>query len=58
MYSVIPKEFVQAISSRFGIWAERGDLDLNETNSLNQEFPKIPTMKFKELLEKAWKKQE
>ena len=55
LYTVIPKEFVQAINSRFGIWIERGDLDLDENASLNTKFPGIKTMKFKELLEKAWK---
>jgi len=55
LYSVIPKEFVQAINSRFGIWVERGDLDLDEDMSLNAKFPGIKTMKLKELLERAWK---
>jgi len=55
-YSVIPREFVQAISSRFGIWVDRGDLDFDDDTSLNKKFPEIKTMKLKELLEKAWKR--
>jgi hypothetical protein len=56
LYSVVPKEAVQAITSRFGIWVERGDMDLDEHASLNQKLPELKTMKLKELLEKAWKK--
>jgi hypothetical protein len=54
-YSVIPREFVQAINSRFGIWIDRGDLDFDEKTSLNTKLPEIKPMKLKELLEKAWK---
>ncbi len=56
LYSVIPKDALQAITSRFGIWVERGEMDLDEHTSLNQKLPKLNTMKLKELLEKAWKK--
>jgi hypothetical protein len=55
LYSVIPREFVQAINSRFGIWVNRGDFDFDETMSLNAKLPEIKTIKLKELLEKAWK---
>ncbi|KUJ18607.1 NAD(P)-binding protein [Mollisia scopiformis] len=54
-YSVIPREFVQAINSAFGIWVDRGDFDFDEKTSLNTNFPDIKPMKLKELLEKAWK---
>jgi hypothetical protein len=56
LYTVIPRDFVQAISSTFGIWVNRGDMDLNEDTSLNQKLPELKTIKLKELLEKAWKK--
>jgi hypothetical protein len=56
LYSAIPREFVQAISSRFGIWVDRGDMDFNEVMSLNQKLPELRTIKLKELLERAWKK--
>ena len=55
LYPVIPKEFVQAICSRFGIWVDRGDMNFNEGTSLNQKFPELRTVMLKELLEKAWK---
>ena len=55
LYSVIPKEFVQAINSKFGIWIDRGDLDFDENTSLNTKFRGIKPVKVKELLEKAWK---
>jgi hypothetical protein len=55
LYSFIPREFVQAICSRFGIWVDRGDLDFDEHTSLNKKLPELKTMKLKELLEKAWK---
>jgi len=58
LYSVIPREFVQAITSKFGIWVDRGDMDFHEDTSLNQKLPELKTIKLKELLEKAWKKQE
>lgn len=47
---------MQAISSRFGIWVDRGDMDFNEDASLNRKLPELKTVKLKELLEKAWKK--
>ena len=56
LYSAIPREFVQAISSRVGIWVDHGDMDFNEDTSLNQKLPELKTMKLKELLEIAWKK--
>ena len=56
LYSVIPKDFVQAISSTFGIWVNRGDMDFTVDTSLNQKLPELKTIKLKELLEKAWKK--
>ncbi|KAI1370469.1 NAD(P)-binding protein [Hypoxylon crocopeplum] len=55
LYSVIPREFVQAMSSAFGIWVDRGDMDFDEDISLNKKFPELKTIKLKELLEKAWK---
>jgi hypothetical protein len=54
-YSVLPREVAQAICCAFGIWVDRGDLDLDEGMSLNKKFPELKTMKLKELLEKAWK---
>lgn len=54
-YSVLPREVAQAICSAFGIWVDRGDLDLDEDISLNKKLPELKTIKFKELLEKAWK---
>ena len=56
LYSTIPREFVQAISSTFGIWVNRGDLDFDENKALNQKLPELKTVKLKELLERAWKK--
>ena len=56
LYSVIPREYVQAISSRFGIWVDRGDMDFNEDTSLNRQLPELRTVKLKEFLEKAWRK--
>lgn len=55
LYSVLPREFAQAINSTFGIWVDRGDLDFDENTSLNKKFPGLKTMKLRELLEKAWK---
>ncbi len=55
LYSIIPKESVQAMSSAFGIWVDRGDLDFDEDASLNRKFPELKTIKLKELLERAWK---
>ena len=55
LYSAIPREFVQAISSAFGIWVDRGDMDFDEDTSLNKKLPELKTIKLKELLEKAWK---
>lgn len=55
VYSVIPREFVQAISIRFGTWVDRGDVDLDENMSLSRKVPELKTMELKELLEKAWK---
>jgi hypothetical protein len=55
LYSLIPKVFFQAISSRFGIWVDRGDLDLDRETSLNKKLPELKTLKLKEFLEKAWK---
>jgi hypothetical protein len=54
-YSVLPREVAQAICSAFGIWVDRGDLDLDEDISLNKKLPELKTIKLKELLEKAWK---
>jgi hypothetical protein len=54
-YSVLPREVAQAICSPFGIWVDRGDLDLDEDISLNKKLPELKTIKLKELLEKAWK---
>jgi hypothetical protein len=54
-YSVLPREAAQAICSAFGIWVDRGDLDLDEDMSLNKKLPELKTVKFKELLKKAWK---
>jgi hypothetical protein len=56
LYSFIPKEFVQAICSTFGIWIDRGDMDFNEDTSLNQKLPELKTIKLKEFLDKALKK--
>ena len=56
LYSVFPEEVVRAITSRFGIWIERGDLDFDERISLNQQLPEIKALKFREFLEKAWTK--
>jgi hypothetical protein len=56
LYSRIPKKLLQVISSAFGIWVSRGDLDFNEDMSLNQKLPELKTIKLKEFLEKAWKK--
>ena len=56
LYSVFPREFVQAISSTFGIWVDRGDLNFDEDTSLNKKLPELKTIKLKEMLEKAWKK--
>lgn len=55
LYAVIPREFVQAINSAFGIWVDRGDFDFDEHASLNTKLPDIKPMKLKDLLEKAWK---
>jgi hypothetical protein len=55
LYSIIPRQFVQAINSTFGIWVDRGDMDFDEGTSLNVKFPELKTTKLKELLGKAWK---
>ncbi|KAH8880910.1 NAD(P)-binding protein, partial [Thozetella sp. PMI_491] len=55
LYSVLPKELVQAISSAFGVWIDRGDLDLDEETSLNRKLPEVGTVKLKHLLGKAWR---
>jgi hypothetical protein len=54
-YSVLPRELAQATCSAFGIWIDRGDLDLDEDMSLNKKLPELKTIKLKELLEKTWK---
>jgi hypothetical protein len=54
-YSVLPREVAQAICCAFGIWVDRGDLDLDEEMSLSKKLPEIKTMKLKKLFEKAWK---
>lgn len=54
-YPVFPRHFAQAINSKFGIWVDRGDLDFDESMSLNVKVPAIKTVKLKDLLEKAWK---
>jgi hypothetical protein len=51
----LPREVAQAICSPFGIWVDRGDLDLDEDMSLNKKLPELKTIKLKELFEKAWK---
>ena len=55
LYSVIPRDFVQASSSTFGIWVNRGDMDFNVDTSLNQKLPELKTIKLKELLERHGK---
>jgi hypothetical protein len=45
LYTVIPREYVQGISSRFGIWVNRGEMDFNKDTSLNKKLPELKTLK-------------
>ncbi|TPX15360.1 uncharacterized protein E0L32_004637 [Thyridium curvatum] len=54
LYGALPAGFLQALGSRFGVWVARGDLDLDESTSLNKSLPDLDTIKLKDFLQKAW----
>jgi hypothetical protein len=53
-YEHIPKAFLQAFFSKFGLYIAKGLLDLPQENSLNKKFPDIKPLTVKEVLE-FWK---
>jgi hypothetical protein len=54
-YPFLPKEQLQYLLAVFGQWTAAGDLNLPDTDTLNQRYPKIKPLSFRELLQRAWK---
>ncbi|KAF9781446.1 hypothetical protein IL306_013442 [Fusarium sp. DS 682] len=53
-----PKAVMKKVMSAYGLWAESGGFNLDESNALNNVFPDIKTISVRDFLEDAWGTQE
>ena len=54
MYQYIPKPFLTALLSKFGLWSVKGLMYVPKEGSLNEKFPEIKTTTVKDIVG-AWK---
>ncbi|KAK1623787.1 hypothetical protein BDP81DRAFT_502811 [Colletotrichum phormii] len=54
LYSVMPKDQLQALFATFGIWFEEGLYHLQPKTTLNQLFPEIKARTVKEVIQAGW----
>ncbi|KAF4783124.1 hypothetical protein HER10_EVM0006416 [Colletotrichum scovillei] len=54
LYSVMPKDQLQALFATFGIWFEEGLYHLEPKKTLNQLFPGIKARTVKEVIQAGW----
>lgn len=53
IYQWIPEE-AGRLCADYGLWSERGVLNLQPEHTLNEQFPEIKALTVKEFLQKAW----
>lgn len=49
-----PKAVMKKVMSAYGLWAESGGFNLDESKALNNVFPEIKPISVREFLEDAW----
>ncbi|RBR26253.1 uncharacterized protein FIESC28_00898 [Fusarium coffeatum] len=54
MYDFVPKAVLQSVMAAYGSWVETGGFDLDESRTLNKEFPDIEPVSVKDFLQEAW----
>ncbi|CAG7559176.1 unnamed protein product [Fusarium equiseti] len=54
MYNFVPKAVLQSVMAAYGLWVETGGFDLDESRTLNKEFPDIKPISVKNFLREAW----
>ncbi|RGP67060.1 isoflavone reductase like irl [Fusarium longipes] len=54
MYNFVPKAVLQSVMAAYGLWVETGGFDLDESKTLNKEFPDIKPVSVRDFLQEAW----
>ncbi|KAH7188260.1 uncharacterized protein B0J16DRAFT_412741 [Fusarium flagelliforme] len=54
MYNFVPKAVLQSVMAAYGLWVETGGFDLDESRTLNKEFPDIKPISVRDFLQEAW----
>ncbi|KAF4456396.1 Isoflavone reductase like protein IRL [Fusarium austroafricanum] len=54
VYSRVPKEILHKTMAAYGLWAESGGFNFDESKTLNKTFPDIKPVSVKAFLEEAW----